>query len=606
MISLARSEKLDKSGALAARLSPELRRASLVSALFIAALIGLACIPSGNPKKPQFEWIAARFFFSQDLPCLLGLAIVLMALAAAPVPLLRYRLPSVISRRPFSAPVMLAAGVAICGIAGVYLVFAGYPLSRDEFLVGFDAQIFQSGHLIAPVGEEWRAFANALAPRYMLPIPGGLGFASSYLPINAALRAVAGLAGDPNAAAPLLAATAVFATFIVGRRLWPGRPEGALVSTLLVASSPQLLVTSMTGYAMTAHLALNMVWLCFFLRDDRIGHGLAIAIGFLALGIHQVIFHPLFALPFILRLWIGGRRPLALLYVVSYATFCLFWVNYWNVVLPGDQTPAEFSKDVGPLFFIARVLYVVNDFQWAGVAALVKNVLRFVSWQNPILLLLMIVAVNSLRQLKWAPELLGGIIFTLVAMFMLMPYQGHGWGYRYLHGFIGNAALLAGHGWVWLWQRANANEKRAAASLLTACSLIAWLFLLPLHAEAAHSFVMPYARASQAIREAAADAVVVDTSGLAFAEDLVRNDPFLRNRPLVLNLSDLSEDDIGHLCATSTIAIFDYADGRYFGIPAAEPAAQDGDDGRARLRVLMKDHGCQMRPLAQKPRTESS
>jgi hypothetical protein len=46
---------------------------------------------------------------------------------------------------------------------------------------------------------------------------------------------------------------------------------------------------------MTAHLTLNLIWLCLFLRNDKIGHGAAIAVGFLASGLHQLIFHPLVA-----------------------------------------------------------------------------------------------------------------------------------------------------------------------------------------------------------------------------------------------------------------------------------------------------------------------
>jgi len=50
-------------------------------------------------------------------------------------------------------------------------------------------------------------------------------------------------------------------------------------------------------------------------------------------------------------------------------------------------------------------------------------------------------------------ELVAGLVLTLLAMFMLLPYQGHGWGYRYLHGLIGSAALLGGYGWITLTGR---------------------------------------------------------------------------------------------------------------------------------------------------------
>jgi hypothetical protein len=47
-------------------------------------------------------------------------------------------------------------------------------------------------------------------------------------------------------------------------------------------------------------------------------------------------------------------------------------------------------------------------------------------------------------------------------MFILLPYQGHGWGYRYLHGLIGSLSLLAGYGWIALSERAARNDMATA------------------------------------------------------------------------------------------------------------------------------------------------
>jgi hypothetical protein len=127
---------------------------------------------------------------------------------------------------------------------------------------------------------------------------------------------------EPAAFWSYLAALAVVTNFGVARRLWPTRLDAALISALLVATSSQVLVTSMASYAMTAHLTLNLIWLRMFLRDDKIGHGAAIAVGFLASGLHQLIFHPLFVAPFVVRLWASGRRPLALAYIVRYSVIC--------------------------------------------------------------------------------------------------------------------------------------------------------------------------------------------------------------------------------------------------------------------------------------------
>ena len=41
---------------------------------------------------------------------------------------------------------------------------------------------------MAPIDPAWRAYATALQPMYMLPLPDDV-WASSYLPVNAAMRA---------------------------------------------------------------------------------------------------------------------------------------------------------------------------------------------------------------------------------------------------------------------------------------------------------------------------------------------------------------------------------------------------------------------------------
>ena len=60
---------------------------------------------------------------------------------------------------------------------------------------------------------------------------------------------------------------------------------------MLLASSPQFLITSMTSYAMSAYLALNLLWLWLFLRDTPRAHLAAMTVGFAACGLHQLIFH---------------------------------------------------------------------------------------------------------------------------------------------------------------------------------------------------------------------------------------------------------------------------------------------------------------------------
>jgi hypothetical protein len=470
-------------------------------------------------------------------------------------------------------------------------------LSRDEVLAEFDAVVFRSGQFVAPSDPTWKSFASALEPRYMLPLPPDVGSISTYLPVNAGFRALVGLIADDNWTNPLLAMCAVLATFGVARRLWPTRLDAAIISALLVATSSQVLILSMTSYAMTAHLALNMIWLWFFLRNDKLGHAGALATGFLACGLHQLIFHPLFVLPFVVRLLESKRRSLALLYIASYAAFGFFWVDFWNLVLAAQGVASQNLNNTGLAFFIIRVFVFVNNLQWAGAVLMLKNLLRLVAWQNPAIVPLVLLSYHAIRADSGITrELIIGLALTLVAMFVLTPFQGHGWGYRYLHGLIGSAAILAGYGWIELTNRISHNEVRACQTMLAAISTFATFALLPAHALQAHNFVMPYLKASAAIEQSPADAVIVDSSKLFYAEDLVRNDPFLRNHPKVLDLGFLTESNITNLC-TLRVAVFDYSQALTLGIAANDQLTKDEDTKRANVRQLLAQHQCHLEPV---------
>jgi len=579
------------------RLPHQLRHTLIACALaialatIVASAFALEFIPAIG--GPQFVWLTAHFFQAQDRLWLAVFVLLFLGLAVAPLPIITSRAMSFMPRKPHAALVILALCVFIAGVVGMHMIFHGFHLSRDEILAEFDAVIFRSGRFEAPIDMEWRPFASALEPRFMLPNFQDVGFVSSYLPVNAGFRALVGLIADSNLTSPLLAAAAVLATFGVARRLWPTRLDAAVVCTLLVATSSQVLITSMTSYAMTAHLALNMIWLWFFLRDDKIGHGAAIATGFLASGLHQLIFHPLFAAPFIVRLWESERRSLALVYVASYAAICFFWIAYWKLVLVWQGIAPQISDNTGPSYFLARIVVLVGGFQWAGVGLMLDNLLRFVSWQSPALLPLALLAYPAIRRgCGIAGELTAGLLLTLLAMFILLPYQGHGWGYRYVHGLIGSAALLGGYGWVALSSRMTEDEIGASRAMLAICSAVALLVLLPARIMQAHDFVWPYFKASNAIERAPADVVIVDKSRLLFAEDLVRNDPFLRNRPKVLDLTNLSNANIEHLCMHYSVAIFDYGQATALGITPNDHATAADDEARAGLRAVLLRRAC--------------
>ena len=492
--------------------------------------------------------------------------------------------------RPLVAVVALATACAVIAYAGAHLIFDDYVLSRDEAQAVFDATIFAHGAPLARVAPMWRPYATALAPMFMLPVPGGGYWGSTYLPVNAALIAVARAAGDRALMGPAMAATSIIAVFAIARRLWPQRPGSAWVAAILLATSSQFLVTAMTAFAMSAHLAFNLVWLWLFLRGGRSGHAGAITVGFLACGLHQMVFHPLFAAPFILHLWLERRWPTAIVYTTAYAAMSVFWIVYPSLALAYVGIAAGETRGAGVNRFAAEVAALFGAFDVANIGMMAKNLLRFVTWQNPLTTPLALLAAIAAFRAKGTPRSLAlGLGLTILTVFVLIPFQGYGWGYRYLHGLLGSACLLAAWRWAQFAETLATSQMRTARAAFIAVAAISLLALLPVHSWQAHQIVRPYAMADAAIRRSKAQVVLVDGAGTWFDWDLVRNDPYLTNRPITLYLGGaipggLDQTQVKALCARYSVAIFDRTDAAQFGIRTY--AAPPSEINRAGLSQL--------------------
>jgi hypothetical protein len=564
---------------------------------------GLAPEELAPGLRARLSW---RFLTTQDFPILICIGVaaafwlMIRGLASRLGPVIDSRLLR-ISAQPLVVLATLTILCLIVTIAGTWLVYDNYALSMDEFMANFDAAIFARGAAMAPLAKQWRPFLLDLQPMFILSAPGDWAWCSQYLPVNSLLRAIARLAGAQSLVNPLEAAISIIAVFAVGRRLWPRRPDLALAAAVLLATSSQLLVTAMTPYAMTGHLAFNLLWLWLFLRGGRLGHLGAIVVGFLACGLHQLAFHPLFVAPFVLQLFLERRWRLGALYVVAYAAICAFWASYWPMLFAVVGSGAPVAAMVGPppASLAARVLEMLGDFSPDAFGTMDSNLIRFFTWQNLLTVpLALIGGAAAMRAGGTMRSLALGFILTTAVVFLVMPYQGHGWGYRYWHGLLGSACLLAAFAWGRMTEHLNdAGQARARAGfrVVTAISV---LVLFPIRALQAHGFVHPYARAEAAIRRSRAQLVMVDDSNAWFTIDLVRNDPFLANRPIELPLRYLSLDQVRALCSRYTVDLFTAADARRFGI-WADARAKPDERSALRLDALRGSCGAPPAPVGE-------
>lgn len=535
-----------------------------------ALMLGCVALSMALPPGTGAHVPIGRALLRQDLALV---ALPLLFILARPA-----RMDGVPRPAPDWLPALTATAIVLLCWAGAHL-WLNFALSRDEQMANFDAAIFARGQLYAPIAPEWRAHIAALNPMFALPAAGGAGWVSAYLPGNAVLRAIVGVV-DPALTSPLLCGGGALALWTVARRLWPDSQSAAVVALALYAGSSQVIVTAMTAYAMTAHLALNLVWLALFLRGGRWGHGGAILTGFVATGLHQPVFHPLFVAPF-LWLLLGRRewRTLAA-YLIAYAAIGLFWLAWPHWIMGPTAAPG--------LGFGERLLGALAASGVGGFWAMAANLLRFAVWQHPLLFPLALFGWLAGRRDPVIGALAGGIALTLVAVAAILPFQGHGWGYRYLHGLIGNACLLGGHGWRRL-EAAGLNLRRP----MIAATALALLAALPVHVWMAVRLVAPVKAASRAASAVDADFVVVEDRAAPYATDLVFNRADLSNRPIRLLGSQLTPAALAALCRGRSVAFVDApalaATTRAFGIdpPATSPAQRA-------LRVAAVHGGCRL------------
>lgn len=556
-----------------------------LAASWLGVCLLLAGLTLGLGFFLSIDSLAYLYFARHDLPVVfLGWIILALAPSVAfgrPARTLLW-----IRSSPRAAVICLGVMVGVIAYLGAHLVFESHALSGDEQMAAFDAAIFGRGRLSAEVAPEWRPYVPALQPIFRLEAPGNAWWTSTYLPVNAMARAAFARLGDGALAGPFWAGLSVLLVWAVARRLRPDRPEVAVAAAVLLATSSQLLVAAMTPYAMSAHLALNLLWLWLLLRGGAAGHGAAMVVALAATGLHQLIFHPLFAAPFVLKLWLERRFAPAAAHTLAYLAIGLFWTSYGRLL---PTAPADDARTLEGVLTLASEL--LTGFGEADPAHSTANLLRFVVWLNPLTIPLLLSAPRGPHFDRNGLALWAGLIGTAAAMIVILPYQGHGWGYRYLHGLLGNACLLAAGGWVALADRLDATDRRRAWTAFGVVACASVFVLLPLRAWQAHRYVQPYAAASRAIAASRADIVLVDTAGLRFGVDLVRNHPFLHNRPKVMHLPSLDDAQLRGLCRRGALTVFDVDAGRRLGVPT-QPI-EGGPTGLRRLAAL----GCAAEPF---------
>ena len=424
------------------------------------------------------------------------------------------------------------------GVLGTYLVYLNFPLSMDEYMTVFQAKILQQGHISAAVPEKFANSLQSLQPIFTQRLEGIGVWASFYRPGMAFFYAFFG-----SFSSPLFTAGSAVVLLAVIQQVWPSDHEAKWIGMILFLGSSQVWLNSFTTYAMPAHVFFNSLWLYLFLRDDRLGHSLAPWIGVMACSLHQIHVHPLFAAPYILGL-IRPFRPKLILYYGSVYLAGLVVLWFWPAIIAYTNN-ADVSEMTGTnSSYLAAILMLMERFRWTSLASVTLNVERFIVWQHLLLWPLVFWACRRTFRDRHVQNMLIATGLTLTLHVVFMPDQGHGWGYRYLHALI-PLYILAG---IVGWKAIPPTAYQASRRLLGAATLVSVLIFLPWRAISAHNMVAPYVEAMDHLQALDTDIVLLETTGNFYAQDLVRNDPYLRNRPLIYAFVHTPSSKAAELC----------------------------------------------------------
>ncbi len=461
-------------------------------------------------------------------------------------------------------PLAVAAIVLVAVSVGRFAIYQNFDLCIDEYLNDFEVRILDHGQLRAAVPAGWRDDAEAMRVPFENYNAASGTWASGFLPGFASLQWLASQAGADWAVSPVLAALSLLLLGDVARRLYPAAPWAAGVAVVLLAVSPQFLAMAMTKFAWTAQLCGTLLWVWLLTHPRRACFLLTPVLGALLIGLHQPHVHPLVAAPFVLRFLYTRQWKVFLWFAAWYLAGALAWFQVYellrtNALAPGGDLSnllAPSSSAIIP--FILSVIFGT----WHAATLL--------AWATPLAVpLLGIFLVAWREQPAAARDGFLGAALTFAFYLLFFPHpQGHGWGYRYLHVAYGLLILCATGGAVAL-ARGSWNARLARALVATVVFSLA--FQAAYRAYEIRAMVRPLARTWDFIAAQKTDFVVIETGDFYYAGDLVRNDPWLLQRPLVFNADYLTPQQLAELRARGTVTTIGAAEVKRFGVLLSDP-----------------------------------
>jgi hypothetical protein len=423
--------------------------------------------------------------------------------------------------------VSVFAGVVLASLAaGAYWIFRT-PFSVSEYAAYLQGQVFAAGQAYGRYPAElidW--LLTPELQRSWIAVSRDTGeFASKTGPSSAASFAPFAFAGFAWLRNPVLAVVTLVMIHRLTATLVGSNREGGIAMLLMVAS-PVFVLNAISFDDVAAQALCNATFALLLIEPTPRRAGIAGLVGAIGLTLQDPMSHVLFASPWLA--WLLWSRD-------RITCFPLLLIGY----LPGIAVAIEWREITGALQSAAASTGLpptsVAPIGWRDwldaefVETRAINLMKLWLWSAPALVLVATVGFWRHRIHAGVRLLVASLLLVLVGKACCAGVAGYGWGYRDLQAawfvlpvFAAAAAAQAGV----TIGRVNADGLGRFAVGAAVASL---LLLLPFYLWQVNSYVLEQRAQLPTSSRGETRLVIVNPYAGYYSEDLVQNDPFLRD-----------------------------------------------------------------------------
>jgi hypothetical protein len=302
---------------------------------------------------------------------------------------------------------------------------------------------------------------------------------------------------------------------------------------LFAVGSVAFTVNAVSFYSMTAHLVCNGLFALCLMQRTPLGALLAGCAGGLALTLHNPVPHMLFAAPWVV--WTAGQKD-RLRQMGAMAAGYLPWILVvgfgWHALLQSLVETVSLTRAGTGGIADSAISTIKGVLSLPGRTQLQDRAIGFAKlwlWAAPMLVVMAIYGAWLWRRATLARLLVLSAILTLLGYMFVPLSQGHGWGFRYFHSAWLVLPILAGAA---MCRPGGTQKVPASASLGTyslAAALVGLVCITPFALWQVRTFVDAHLAQLPEAPAGTPRLLIVNPANGYYSQDLVQNDPLLRN-----------------------------------------------------------------------------